>query len=116
MAGRLQADEAARRRFFQDAAHELKTPLSVIDATTAAILDGVYPHDAKHLETIRGQKRLLTRIVDDLQPDTAGLRVVAVQRKAELAIALTLEFRARQSGHRPRRPAVRRSGRGLGSR
>ena len=42
---RLQADEAARRRFLQDAAHELKTPLAVIDATTAAILDGVYPHD-----------------------------------------------------------------------
>jgi two-component system sensor histidine kinase BaeS len=67
MAGRLQAVEAARRRFLQDAAHELKTPLAVIDATTAAILDGVYPNDAKHLETIRGQTRLLARIVDDLR-------------------------------------------------
>lgn len=67
MAGQLEANDVARRRFFQDAAHELKTPLAVIDATTAAILDGVYPHDDHHLETIRAQTRLLDRIVDDLR-------------------------------------------------
>ena len=51
--------------------HELKTPLAVIDATTSAVLDGVYGHDDRHLETIRGQARLLSRIVDDLR--TIGL-------------------------------------------
>ena len=82
MAGRLQADEAARRRFLQDAAHELKTPLAVIDATTAAILDGVYPHDAKHLETIRGQTRLLARIVDDLRTlSLADARALPLRRE-----------------------------------
>jgi two-component system sensor histidine kinase BaeS len=67
MAAELQATEAARRRFFQDAAHELKTPLAVIDATTSAVLDGVYTLDPRHLETIRDQTRLLARIVDDLR-------------------------------------------------
>ncbi len=67
MAAELQAAETTRRRFFQDAAHELKTPLAVIDATTSAVLDGVYPHDDRHLETIRTQSRLLGRIVDDLR-------------------------------------------------
>jgi signal transduction histidine kinase len=42
MAGQLEAAEETRRRFLQDAAHELKTPLAVIDATSSAILDGVY--------------------------------------------------------------------------
>jgi two-component system sensor histidine kinase BaeS len=67
MAADLQATEIARRRFFQDAAHELKTPLAVIDATTSAVIDGVYAHEDRHLETVRDQARLLERIVDDLR-------------------------------------------------
>lgn len=67
MASSLEAQEGARRRFFQDAAHELKTPLAVIEATATAIVDGVYEHDDRHLETIREQSRRLSRIVDDLR-------------------------------------------------
>jgi two-component system sensor histidine kinase BaeS len=67
MAAELEAAEGARRRFLQDAAHELKTPLAVIDATTSAVIDGVYTHEDRHLETIRDQARLLARIVDDLR-------------------------------------------------
>jgi two-component system, OmpR family, sensor histidine kinase BaeS len=67
MAASLERNEASRRRFFQDAAHEMKTPLAVIEATAAAVMDGVYPHDDRHLETIRTQARLLGRVVDDLR-------------------------------------------------
>lgn len=67
MAEALERSDAARRRLFQDAAHELKTPLTVIDATTTAILDGVYQHDDRHLQTIREQSHLLGRVVDDLR-------------------------------------------------
>jgi len=67
MAASLERSDAARRRLLQDVAHELKTPLTVIDATTTAILDGVYDHDDRHLETIRAQSGLLSRIVDDLR-------------------------------------------------
>jgi two-component system, OmpR family, sensor histidine kinase BaeS len=71
MATELEQAEASRRRFFQDAVHELKTPLAVINATTTAVLDGVYEHEDRHLTTIREQSRLLARIVDDLR--TIGL-------------------------------------------
>ena len=67
MAGQLQMADETRRRFLQDAAHELKTPLAVIDATSSAILDGVYTPERRHLETIRDQSRVLARIVDDLR-------------------------------------------------
>jgi two-component system sensor histidine kinase BaeS len=67
MAGQLQRAEETRRRFLQDAAHELKTPLAVIEATSSAIIDGVYPPETRHVETIRDQSRVLARIVDDLR-------------------------------------------------
>jgi len=81
MAAGLEAADASRRRFFQDAVHELKTPLAVIDATTTAVLDGVYTHDDRHLETIRGQSRLLARLVDDL-------RTVSLAESGALALKL----------------------------
>jgi two-component system sensor histidine kinase BaeS len=95
MAAELQAAETTRRRFFQDAAHELKTPLAVIDATTSAVLDGVYPHDDRHLETIRAQSRLLGRIVDDL-------------RTVSLADAGTLPLRRERVDMEPLLTAVAR--------
>jgi two-component system, OmpR family, sensor histidine kinase BaeS len=67
MAGQLQMADETRRRFLQDAAHELKTPLAVIDATSSAIIDGVYAPERRHLETIRDQSRVLARIVNDLR-------------------------------------------------
>ena len=67
MAGELARSEESRRGFLQDAAHELKTPLAVIDATSSAILDGVYTPERRHIETIRDQSRVLARIVDDLR-------------------------------------------------
>ena len=82
MAEALGRSDAARRRMFQDAAHELKTPLTVIDATTTAILDGIYQHDDRHLETIRQQSRLLGRIVDDL-------RTVSLAESGAMPLAIT---------------------------
>ncbi len=67
MAEQLQEADETRRHFLQDAVHELKTPLAVIDATSSAILDGVYTPERRHLETIRDQSRILARIVDDLR-------------------------------------------------
>jgi signal transduction histidine kinase len=71
MAAELQRSDEARRRLLQDAAHELRTPLAVIDATASAIADGVYAPEPRHLATIRDQSRLLARVVDDLR--TVGL-------------------------------------------
>jgi two-component system sensor histidine kinase BaeS len=99
MAADLQATEIARRRFFQDAAHELKTPLAVIDATTSAVIDGVYEHEDRHLETIRDQARLLERIVDDLRVvSLADAGVLPLRREAvDVAAALATVVRDLQA-------------------
>lgn len=100
MAAELETAESSRRRFFQDAAHELKTPLAVIEATTTAVLDGVYEHDLAHLETIREQSRVLAGIVADLRTISlaeAGdlpLRLGSVDL-AEVAAAGARTFAAR---------------------
>ncbi len=100
MAADLEATEVARRRFFQDAAHELKTPLAVIDATTSAVIDGVYAHEDRHLETIRDQSRLLARIVDDLRTvSLADAGVLPLDRQA-VAMAPLLASVARDMGAR----------------
>ena len=105
MAADLGAAEDARRRLFQDAAHELKTPLAVIEATTTAVLDGVYAHEDRHLETVRDQARLLSRIVDDLRTvSLAEAGALPLHRRAvEVApllasVARDLEARATGAG------------------
>ena len=107
MAADLAATEVARRRFFADAAHELKTQLAVIDATTSAVIDGVYEHDDRHLETIRDQSRHLSRIVDDLrivslaEAGALPLRIEAVPLGPVIAaVARDLGTRATSGGPR----------------
>jgi signal transduction histidine kinase len=107
MAADLQATEVARRRFFQDAAHELKTPLAVIDATTAAVIDGVYDHDDRHLATIRDQARLLGRIVDDLRTVSLADAGALPLRSERIVIALLLATSARDVAARARAAGVR---------
>lgn len=104
MAADLERGEASRRQFFQDAAHEMKTPLAVIEATAAAVVDGVYDHDNRHLETIRQQARILGRVVDDLRTiSLAEAGVLPLSRVevdlAELASSAAASFAA-EAGRR----------------
>jgi signal transduction histidine kinase len=79
MADELERADAVRRRLFADVAHELKTPLAVIEATSSAVLDGVYTADPEHLRTIRDQSRLMARIVDEL-------RTISLAEAGQLAL------------------------------
>lgn len=67
MASDLQAAEAQRQQMTADIAHELRNPLSVIRGNLEALLDGVYPADAEHLEPIYEETILLQRLVEDLR-------------------------------------------------
>jgi two-component system OmpR family sensor kinase/two-component system sensor histidine kinase BaeS len=67
MAAALESAEGQRRRMVADIAHELRTPLSVIQGNLGAILDDVYPLSKAEVATIYDSTISLHRLVDDLR-------------------------------------------------
>jgi two-component system sensor histidine kinase BaeS len=66
MASRLESVEATRRRLFGDLAHEIRTPVSVVEAYLEAVEDGVKTLDAETITMLRDQTRRLVRFSDDI--------------------------------------------------
>lgn len=67
MADDLQKQEGLRRNMIADIAHELNTPLAVMQGNLRAMLDDVYPLDRAEIATLYDETRLLARLVDDLR-------------------------------------------------
>jgi two-component system OmpR family sensor kinase/two-component system sensor histidine kinase BaeS len=67
MADDLQAQETLRRNMISDIAHELNTPLTVMQGNLRAMLDEVYPLDRSEIATLYDETRLLGRMVGDLR-------------------------------------------------
>ncbi|HEX2214222.1 MAG TPA: ATP-binding protein [Mycobacterium sp.] len=66
MASRLQAIEATRRRLFSDLAHEIRTPVAVVDAYIEALEDGVRSLTPDTTAMLRDQTRRLVRFSEDV--------------------------------------------------
>jgi signal transduction histidine kinase len=67
MVGELERAEQRRRNLTADIAHELRTPLHIIQGNLEGILDGVYQPTPEHIDKTLDETRLLTRLVNDLQ-------------------------------------------------
>ena len=67
MTEQLRTAERQRRNLLADLAHELRTPLSVIQGNVEGILDGVYGADRAHLEPLLEESRVMSRLLDDLE-------------------------------------------------
>lgn len=67
MAQSLQQEERSRQQMVADIAHELRTPLSIIQGNLEALQDGIFAPDKENLEILAGESRLLARLVQDLQ-------------------------------------------------
>ena len=105
MAARLQAEDEQRRHLMADIAHELRTPLAVMQGQLEGLLDGIYDRTDERLTEVLNQTRLLARLVEDLrtlaQADrgTLGLKkeptdLVALANDA--VASFTADARARQ--------------------
>jgi len=67
MASELQRAEQVRRNLTADVAHELRTPLHIIQGNLEGVLDGVYEPGPAHIADTLEETQLLARLVDDLQ-------------------------------------------------
>jgi two-component system OmpR family sensor kinase/two-component system sensor histidine kinase BaeS len=67
MVSELERVDQQRRNLTADVAHELRTPLHVIQGYLEGILDGVYPPDEDTVNMMLDETHLLARLVDDLR-------------------------------------------------
>lgn len=103
MSGRLERSERERRRLLADVTHELRTPLTIMQGNLEALLDGLYPADAQHLEPILDETRVLSRLVDDLRTlSLAEAGAITLHREptdiAELVADAVASFRTQADG------------------
>ncbi len=66
MVDQLQRNEALRRNLVADVAHELRTPITALQANIYAILDDAYPMTKTEIAGLYDQIRMLSRLVKDL--------------------------------------------------
>lgn len=67
MASSLEREEALRREMTADVAHELRTPLAIMQARVEAVMDGVYSPSKDNLEPVLAQVGVLNRLIEDLR-------------------------------------------------
>jgi two-component system, OmpR family, sensor histidine kinase BaeS len=87
MADTLDREDQIRRDLVAGVAHELRTPVAVLQAGHEALLDGITEPTPAELSSLRDEVLRLARMVDDLQTlaaaDAAGLHLQ--RRPADLA-------------------------------
>jgi signal transduction histidine kinase len=67
MTERLQNADRLRRDLMADVAHELRTPLSVLQGRLEGLLDGVYPRDDRQISQLLEETQVLHRLIEDLR-------------------------------------------------
>ena len=67
MVSELEQADQQRRNLTADVAHELRTPLHIMQGNLEGIADGVYQADEEQIENLLGETRQLARLVEDLR-------------------------------------------------
>jgi signal transduction histidine kinase len=67
MTKELRRLEEAKKRIIADAAHELRTPVTLIQGTVEAMIDGVYPLEISTLRSMHEETTRLSKLIDSLR-------------------------------------------------
>ncbi len=100
MAESLERQEETRKAMIADIAHELRTPLAVMQAKLEALEDGVLELSVDEIKRLQHQTHVLSRLVDDLRVlSLAEAGQLALERRRvkleSLARSVTLTFNER---------------------
>ncbi len=87
MTGELERAEQQRRNLTADVAHELRTPLHIIQGNLEGILDGVYPPSEPIITSTLEETQLLARLVNDLQTLTLAEANQLTLHKTRFSVA-----------------------------
>lgn len=99
MTAELERAETARRNLTADVAHELRTPLQIIQGNLEGVLDGVYEPTPEHMQATLDETRRLARLVGDLQTlSLAEAGQLPLHRRAVAAADLLEDVAARFAG------------------
>ncbi|MES1245650.1 MAG: HAMP domain-containing sensor histidine kinase [Acidobacteriota bacterium] len=66
VAGAFAEQDRLRRQLMADVAHELRTPLAILQGRIEGLIDGVYPRDEARFAELLDETRHLSRLVEDL--------------------------------------------------
>jgi two-component system, OmpR family, sensor histidine kinase BaeS len=84
MAQAKEEQDQLRRNLVADVAHELRTPIAVLQAGHEAMLDGYTEPTPEHLGSLRDEVLRLARMVDDLQrlasAEAAAMQLTLIRR------------------------------------
>ena len=81
MTAELELADRRRRNLTADVAHELRTPLHIIQGNLEGVLDGVYEPTPAHIEATLAETRQLARLIEDL-------RVLSLAEAGELPLTV----------------------------
>jgi len=87
----LQAQDRQRRDLLADIAHELRTPLAVMQGRLEGVLDGVYDRSDAQITEVLDETRMLTRLVEDLGTLAHAERGVMALRKEPTDMAALVD-------------------------
>jgi len=89
MIDNLQRSETIRQTMTADIAHELRTPVTIIQGNLEAILDGIYTPDAETIAPIYEETLHLGRLIDDLRgPALAEAGELHLEKESADLVAL----------------------------
>jgi two-component system, OmpR family, sensor histidine kinase BaeS len=100
MAGQLEQNQLERKQLIADIAHELRTPITVMQFRLDALEDGIYPLSLEEVQNLSQQNKFLARLVEDLRTLTLAdtkrlpLERVEIDLKA-LVEAVATQFKPR---------------------
>lgn len=94
MANTIEAEDSLRRAVTADVAHELRTPLAILQAGTESMADGVTAPTLDNLSSLHDEVLRLAQVVEDLDTlssaEAAGLRLERVPVDVAAVVTSTL--------------------------